>query len=192
MEELAHTFLAPWESFYVIVGSSAAALISLQFIVIVLISGRQTRSSELQMSAFATPNVVHFCASLLVAMLLSAPWHTLNAPRIALTIAGVSGLCYAIVIARRASKQTGYQLVLEDWVWHTLLPGVAYGATALAGVFMQRDVVDALFVFGSTALLLLFVGIHNAWDTVTYVATGGVDNIVTEKPAPKPKQKVRR
>jgi hypothetical protein len=26
----------------------------------------------------------------------------------------------------------------------------------------------ALFVVGSAALLLLFVGIHNAWDIVTY------------------------
>jgi hypothetical protein len=30
--------------------------------------------------------------------------------------------------------------------------------------------VPALFVIGATALLLLFIGIHNAWDTVTYVA----------------------
>ena len=29
---------------------------------------------------------------------------------------------------------------------------------------------SALFVIAATALLLLFIGIHNAWDTVTYVA----------------------
>jgi len=29
---------------------------------------------------------------------------------------------------------------------------------------------SALFVIAAIALLLLFLGIHNAWDTVTYVA----------------------
>ncbi|MGI9066776.1 MAG: hypothetical protein ACR2HX_10275 [Pyrinomonadaceae bacterium] len=28
---------------------------------------------------------------------------------------------------------------------------------------------EVLFVIGATALLLLFIGIHNAWDTVTYI-----------------------
>ena len=27
---------------------------------------------------------------------------------------------------------------------------------------------SALFLVGAAALLLLFIGIHNAWDTVTY------------------------
>ena len=31
-----------------------------------------------------------------------------------------------------------------------------------------------LFVVGATALLLLFIGIHNAWDTVAYIAVGGL------------------
>jgi hypothetical protein len=33
-----------------------------------------------------------------------------------------------------------------------------------------------LFVIGGVALLLLFIGIHNAWDTVAYV-------VATEKEA---------
>jgi hypothetical protein len=28
----------------------------------------------------------------------------------------------------------------------------------------------SLFAIGGTALLLLFIGIHNAWDAVTYIA----------------------
>jgi hypothetical protein len=37
-------------------------------------------------------------------------------------------------------------------------------------VALARHASAALFVIGATALLLLFIGIHNAWDTVTYVA----------------------
>jgi len=30
--------------------------------------------------------------------------------------------------------------------------------------------VTALFLVGAVALLLIFIGIHNAWDTVAFVA----------------------
>ena len=29
-----------------------------------------------------------------------------------------------------------------------------------------------MFAIGAVALTLLFIGIHNAWDTVTYIALG--------------------
>jgi hypothetical protein len=58
--------LRAWESFYVIVGSSAAALTGLQFVVIALISDLRRRSTEREISAFATPTVVHFTAVLML------------------------------------------------------------------------------------------------------------------------------
>ena len=36
---------------------------------------------------------------------------------------------------------------------------------------LQRDPPRTLLVVGATALVLLFIGIHNAWDAVTYIAT---------------------
>ena len=58
--------LAAWESFYVIVGSSAAALTGLQFVVMTLIAQIRPGSSRGEsISAFGTPTVVHFGAALL-------------------------------------------------------------------------------------------------------------------------------
>jgi hypothetical protein len=34
---------------------------------------------------------------------------------------------------------------------------------------LPRHQTALLFVLGGTAVLLLFVGIHNAWDTVTFI-----------------------
>ena len=52
---------AGWENFYVIVGSSAGALIGLQFVVITLIADRTNSKVDPQAgSAFATPSVIHF------------------------------------------------------------------------------------------------------------------------------------
>ena len=68
--------LTGWENFYVIVGSSAGALIGLQFVVITLIAEIPiVRDVERASSAFATPTIVHFGAVLLLAAILSAPWH---------------------------------------------------------------------------------------------------------------------
>ena len=64
-----------WESFYVIVGSSAGALTGLQFVVLTLITeAGMIRGTGETLAAFGSPNVVHFCAALLVSAILSAPW----------------------------------------------------------------------------------------------------------------------
>jgi hypothetical protein len=69
-----HDVLAVWESFYVIVGSSAAALIGLQFVVVTLISESPLEASPASLSAFGTPTVVHFGGALLISAVMSAPW----------------------------------------------------------------------------------------------------------------------
>src|SRR5205085_9149990 len=70
VQEAAVSLLTTWQNFYVIIGSSAAALTGLMFVVITLIAGtRQQRSSE-SVGAFGTPTVVHFGAALLVAAIL--------------------------------------------------------------------------------------------------------------------------
>jgi hypothetical protein len=60
--------------------------------------------------------------------------------------------------------------VLEDWLWHCTLPVVGYATLLTAALRLPGHPVQSLFVIAATALLLLFVGIHNAWDAVTYIA----------------------
>jgi hypothetical protein len=162
---------AAWESFYVIIGSSAAALTGLQFVVIAL--GAEARSLRgPEVGAFGTPTVVHFCAVLLISAILSAPWHAVAGARLALGASGVAGIAYVLIILRRARRQQGYTPVLEDWLWHGAFPLIAYPALLVAALVLPRDPTPCLFTIAATALLLLFIGIHNAWDAVIYVATG--------------------
>ena len=164
------TPLSAWESFYVIVGSSGAALTGLQFIVITLVSDQRRRAGAGELDAFATPTVVHFGAALLISAILSAPWATLRSPALMLGVLGVAGVVYTAVITRRARRTTNYRPVLEDWIWHVVLPFAAYAMLAGAAATFTRHESDALFAVAATALLLLFIGIHNSWDTVTYIA----------------------
>src|SRR5947207_4230332 len=159
-----------WDNFYVIIGSSGAALTGLQFVVIAL--GAETpagRRAE-TVGAFGTPTVVHFCAALLISALLSMPWHVVSSAALAIGTCGAAGIGYALIVFRRARRQTAYAPVLEDWLWHCAFPFIAYAALLVAALMLQRDAPHSLFVIAATALLLLFVGIHNAWDAVTYIA----------------------
>jgi len=166
--------LAPWGNFYVIVGSSGAALIGIQFVLIALIADMRKRTTADSLSAFATPTVVHLGGALVVSALMSAPWHSLVPASTAVATWGVGGLGYATRVIHRARRPTTYKPVWEDWVWYAVLPCSAYAALVVAALRLSATAHTAVFVIGAAALGLLLIGIHNAWDTVTHVVvTGG-------------------
>lgn len=163
------TPLAGWENFYVIVGSSAGALIGLQFVVITLVANRPVRTNQQQAGdAFATPTVVHFSTVLLLAAVQCAPWGRVVSVAVVWGLLGLAGIIYEIVVARRMRAQKIYEPVFEDWLFHALLPLVGYATIAVAAFMARLNAGAALFVIGAAVLVLLFAAIHNAWDAVTY------------------------
>lgn len=58
--------LEAWNSFFIIVGSSAGALIGLQFVVLTLIAERSPPRVADAEPAFATQTIVHFGAVLIL------------------------------------------------------------------------------------------------------------------------------
>jgi hypothetical protein len=127
------TVLDGWENFYVIVGSSAGALIGLQFVVITLISARPISGADAQAGgAFATPTVVHFGVVLFLSAIASMPWSGITAVASLWGLAGLCGVAYTLVVARRMGVQRAYQPVFEDWLFHVLLPFVAYAVLAIS------------------------------------------------------------
>lgn len=163
------TPLEGWQNFYVIVGSSAGALIGLQFVVLTLIAQRPpvrgVRAAEAS-SAFATPSVVHFAVVLLLSAMVSAPWRGIGVVAFLWAIVGVSGLVYCAITTRRLRTQTAYRPVFEDWLFHCLLPLTAYLMLVVAALTAYTR--PAPFIVAAATLVFLFVGIHNAWDGITY------------------------
>jgi hypothetical protein len=167
--EPAHAALTGWENFYVIVGSSGAALIGLQFVVIALVKDTRARTTSGTLSAFGTPTVVHLAGALVISAIMSAPWPSLFAVAFALALVGLTGIGYGARVIIHARHQVGYQPVWQDWLWHIVFPCGAYVALALAAFVLRAFTAVALFVIAASALGLLLVAIHNAWDTVTYL-----------------------
>lgn len=170
MEQALLSPLIAWANFYVIIGSSAAALTGLQFVVMSLSIGMPARGSDTVTNAFSTPTIVHFSTVLLISAIVNAPWPALSSAGVALGANGVAGLVYALIVIRRMQRQTLYAPVLEDWIFHAVLPLIAYATLLVAAILLWPYPTASLFVVGGVALLLLFVGIHNAWDGAVYIA----------------------
>ena len=174
--------LTEWNSFYVIAGSSAGALIGLQFVVLTLIAERPSGRIAEASAAFATPSVVHFGVVLLLSAVLSAPWHSMRIVGLFWGLVGAIGTAYSVIVSRRMSRQTAYRPVFEDWLFYLVLPLVGYVVLVISAFLSGSYPRRALFLVAAVTLLLLFVGIHNAWDAVTYhVFTKGRQSLSDEK-----------
>ena len=160
---------AEWETFYVIVGASAGALIGLQFVVLALIAeGPSIRGAAETSAAFLTPTIVHFAVALLLSALVSVPWQTISPSAILWGLTGLGGLAYTVIVIRRMRRQAAYKPQFEDWLFHVLLPIVAYVILVLSAIAAPSYTHETLLGVGASTLLLLFIGIHNAWDAVSY------------------------
>jgi hypothetical protein len=159
---------AEWESFYVIVAGAGGALIGLQFVVMTLLADRPQLATPEAGAAFATPTIVHFCSALLLSAVLRAPWHAVWPAAALWGVVGIAGLGYTTVIVRRMRRQTTYQPDVEDWLFYAALPIVGYAVLAAAALAAPSHERAALFAVGAATLLLLFIGIRNSWDTISY------------------------
>lgn len=160
--------LTEWNTFYVLVGTAAAGLTGLTFVVISLAAERR-RASEVGLRTFVTPTIVHFGAVLALAAYMSAPHQSVISLTWGLGLGGLFGIAYVGTVAAAMRRMHAlYVPVREDWVWNAVLPGLAY-ATLLAMVALCRhELAYSLYGVGAVLIVLLFIGIHNAWDVAVW------------------------
>jgi hypothetical protein len=166
------SLLSQWQNFYMITGTAAATLTGLMFVATTLIAGIDTHVSTANagISAYNTPTVVDFCAVLLLAGMFSAPWQTFSSISLLLSLFGLGMVGYLFIVMRRMRSMPHYQSTLEDWLWYMVFPLLAYLSLIVASLILPADPVPALYMVGTAMILLLFFGIRNSWDNVTYLA----------------------
>jgi hypothetical protein len=164
--------LNSWQNFYMIMGTAAATLMGLMFVVTTLIAGIDTHVSTLNagISAYNTPTVVHFCAVLLLAGILSAPWQTFSTVSLLIGLLGLGMMFYLLIVLRRMWRVPNYQSTLEDWLWYMTFPLLAHVLLIVAAFVLLRSPASGLYILGSAMIVLLLVGIRHAWDLVIFLA----------------------
>jgi hypothetical protein len=163
--------LADWGAFYTLTGTSAAALVGLMFVVITIVTSSEVRQATTRtgVGTFSTPTVVHFAVAMIISALLAAPWPSLVFPAMLLVFIGLLGISYLCTLISRQRSLDTYSPDIEDWVWFTILPLVAYALICGGGVFLAVGRSAGPFAYAAGVLLLMVIGIHNAWDVVTFL-----------------------
>jgi len=77
-------------------------------------------------------------------------------------------MVYGVIVAWRMRTQTAYRPEFEDWLFHVLLALAAYAMLIVTAFMATSHAHEALFGVAAAVLLLLFIGIHNAWDATAY------------------------
>jgi hypothetical protein len=164
--------LNSWQNFYMIMGTAAATLTGLMFVVTTLIAGIDAHVSTLNAgtAAFNTPTVVQFGAVLLLAGIFSAPWQSFSNLSLLLSLVSLGMVSYSIIVLRRMRRVPNYQSTLEDWLWYMVFPLLAHILLIVAAFVLPKNPPPALYIVGSAMILLLLFGIRNAWDMVTFLA----------------------
>jgi hypothetical protein len=172
IQEAGVSLLGTWQNFYIILGAAAATLTGLMFVVITLMTSVRVRVSTAYtaVAAFNTPTVVHFCLVLLLAVLISAPWQALWQVSLVLGLTGLGGGLYILSTIPQMRNFEDYQPKRYDWVWYITIPIVTYACLIVAAILLPGYPAPNLYAIAAVALILLFTGIHNAWDLVVYLA----------------------
>ena len=71
----------------------------------------------------------------------------------------------------RQRKTKAYVPVLEDWIWNVILPAVVSFGLLTVAILIWYRLSPALFAVATLSLMLLFIGIHNAWDIAVWMTT---------------------
>jgi hypothetical protein len=181
--------LQGWDNFYYLIGSASAGLIGLLFVVMTLTAGRERSRILRGAGLYMTPTIVHFGVVLAISAIAMAPALP-PVPRGAAF--GLFALCGLAASTRGCLGIARLQTAAEPPHWsdlwcYGLAPVAMYlGLTAvIAAAFWERSS-WAPYAMAGLLLLLLLLGIRNAWDLVTWMTPGPPNPASTTDHNPSP------
>lgn len=164
-----------WDNFYITAGSAAATLTGLLFVVITLGLQLSTSPGMRGVHAFLTPTLVHFGGVLLQSLMLLVPWPSPWPPGIILILCGLAGLAYVTIVVRLLRTLDFVALSLRDWILYAAAPALANAALVAGAIGLIARQSFAPYAVAGGVVLLLFVGIRDAWDLTLWIVRNRKD-----------------
>ena len=164
--------LQSWNNYYYMVGSAAAGLIGLLFVVVTLTAGFEATKARRGQALYMTPTVLNFAMVFSISAGLLAPglpmWAagTVVGLFVVLGLAGVARACWGIGCAAGKNEAPHW----SDFWMYGITPGLAYGGLGVAAAGLGAGLVWAPFAMAACLLGLLLASIRNAWDLLTWIA----------------------
>lgn len=159
-----------WNEYYFMIGSSAAALIGLMFIVITLTAGRDVGEFESGKKLYTSPIVWHLSVILVLsggAIAPAMPASLYAAGSGGLAILGLAmGIRSSFGIPRLYhSSNVGF-----DVIWYGVAPVIAYAGLGVAALAVFGGLKWSAPALAADLMVLLLISIHAEWDLVTFLA----------------------
>jgi hypothetical protein len=154
-----------WQSFYILIGTSAATLVGLMFVALSVGSRAITPKDLPALRVFVSPTVVHFLYVLVTSAVVMFPTLPRAFLGTVLVLAGLASFGRALIglpVMRRSHPD------IHDWVWYLLVPSVSYLLFVGTGIGLLLQVGQAASGLAVATLLLLLTGVRNAWDLVIF------------------------
>jgi hypothetical protein len=160
-----------WDSFYLLIGSAAGALIGLLFVVATLTSHIDPKEAAKSASVYMTPLVFHFGVILVLSAIAMAPHVDRDFVMAAIGMAAAAGFAVAVRVA--VHLRLGKLIQPPHWSdlwWYGVGPAVTYLALGLAAASVGAAPFWAAEFIAATLVGLLLLTVRNAWDLVTWIA----------------------
>jgi hypothetical protein len=161
-----------WDNFYFLIGSAAGGLIGLLFVVATLTTGFERSQALRGASVYMTPTAVHFAAVLCMSAVALAPGLPTSAKTAIFGLIGLVGFANAVRACvgittyrpprgRRIGRMSGCMASFRRR---------SISVSALPPLAIWARAEWAPHGLAALLLILLLVGIRNAWDLVTWIA----------------------
>lgn len=159
-----------WSNFYYLIGSAAAGLIGLTFVVVTLTAGRERGASLRGAGLYLTPTVVHFVTVFAISAVTMVPGLRGGWAAIAIALIAAFGLGCALRSAFGISGPNSPHW--SDFWLYAGVPLAIYAALLASAAGLWFGLSWASLALAGLLLTLMLVGIRNAWDTITWIAAG--------------------
>jgi hypothetical protein len=171
-----------WQNFYMLLGGASATLVGLMFIAVSLRSGRWSEGERAVLnagfSAFLSPTFIHFVYVLVTAVVLLMPTLSETVLGAILVLVGLGSLGHIVRnLPFFRERYRARSIDRSDLVWYSLMPSIGYVLYLVAGVGLLRAAargtraLHSLDLLAVASILLLVIGVRNAWDLVVFLVT---------------------
>ena len=160
-----------WATFYTFVGTAAATLMGLVFVVVSL--GRGLVNSERAVRAvraFYTPVIVFFSTIIITSTVMLIPRIAPRPLGALCALLGAAGLIYMLTSdALRQWREN--ELAFDDLLYYIVVPVLAYIALCITALLLWNGgALAALSTSAGAMIVLLVIGVRNSWDLVLSIA----------------------
>ena len=159
-----------WDSFYLLVGSAAGALIGLLFVVASLTVNIDRIRAERGNRLFLSPTVFHLAVVFAVSAVTMAPG--ISVPQVGALIGVIAliAVIYAVRILLGLMQPGASQHWSDAW-FYGAAPLACQATLGLLAFLASRNQSDAPELLAALLVIVVLLCVRNAWDLVTWIAT---------------------